>query len=361
MEYSGCRSSTAAASFSEEIRAARPLVLRMKRGFGAPGLALAVAVNGRVVWSENCGYANLRTHEPVSATTGFRVGSLAKNFTAVAAARLAQTGRLDLDAPIQRYVRAFPNKEHRVSVRALLAHTAGIRHYEGNEALSHRSYSSVTAALRIFAHDPLLFRPGTRYAYSSYGFNLVGAAIEAIEHQPFADAVARLVLHPLGLDHTAVDDGRSRPGWAAPYEVTEARRAVPAPSVDLSNRYPSGGFRSTAEDLARFGSRLGDGSFLRPATQATFYNEQQLADGTKTKQGLGFELATSPLGPVVGHTGNVVGGTAFLIAHPHAHVAIALATNIGYVTAPTPPDLSAVPDPPQLFLPFLRRALAKAR
>jgi CubicO group peptidase (beta-lactamase class C family) len=355
-DYSGCRTAKHVRSFTKPIQSARPLVLRMKRGFGAPGLAIAVAVRGRVVWSETCGYADRRARTPVTRVTEFRVGSVSKTLTAVAAARLVQERNFELDAPIQRYVPSFPEKAHRVTGRGLLAHTAGIRHYQGNEALSTSHYSSATDSLRIFADDPLLFQPGTQFSYSSYGFNLVGAAIEAIRGEPFAVAVKQQVLDPLAMKRTMLDDGRRRPGWAAVYEVTSRRRAVPAPRVDLSNRWPSGGFRSTAEDLARFGSRLGDVTFLRKPTQDEFFTEQTLADGTGTRYGLGFEVGKAPFGRVVGHTGNVVGGTAFLLVQPDTGVAMALATNIGWVTARRTPDLSGVPDPPALFAPFVRRA-----
>ena len=358
-DYSGCRTAKHVRSFTEPIKSARPLVLRMKRGFGAPGLAIAVAVRGRVVWSEICGYADRRARTPVTGATQFRVGSVSKTLTAAAAARLFQEGKLDLDAPIQRYVPSFPEKAYPITSRGLLTHTAGIRHYQGNEALSTSHYSSVTDALRIFADDPLLFRPGTQYSYSSYAFNLVGAAIEAIGREPFGAAVKQEVLAPLAMKRTMLDDGRRRRGWAALYEVTPGRRAVRAPHVDLSNRWPSGGFRSSAEDLARFGSRLGDVTFLLKSTQDEFFTEQTLANGRGTHYGLGFEVGRAPFGRVIGHTGNVVGGTAFLLAQPDAGVAIAMATNIGYVTAPRAPDLSGVPDPPSLFAPFVRRALQR--
>jgi serine beta-lactamase-like protein LACTB, mitochondrial len=245
-DFSGCRTPTRVAAFAKEIEAARPLVRRMKRGFGAPGLAVAVAIGGRTVWSEVCGYADVSRRLPVRPETSFRIGSVSKTLTAAAAARLVQHGRLDLDVPIQRYVPSFPVKRHPVNVRGLLAHTAGIRHYERSEALSRSHYNSVTDALRVFADDPLLFKPGTQHSYSSYGFNLAGAGIEAISGRPFGLAVRQLVLTPLGMQQTMVDDGRRRQGWAAAYEVTDQRTATSAPAVDLSNRVPSGGFRASA-------------------------------------------------------------------------------------------------------------------
>jgi len=236
---------------------------------------------------------------PVTRTTRFRVGSVSKTLTATVAARLVQRGTLDLDAPIQRYVKSFPRKRGVVSVRRLLAHTAGIRHYRGAEALSTSRYRSVSDAIRVFAADPLLVEPGTRYGYSSYGFNLVGAAIEQIEGRPFGAAVATLVLRPLGLRNTRLDDGRATS--TALYEVTSNRDAVAAPRVDLSNRFPSGGYLSSAEDLARFGSMVADSSFLTPPVQRMFFQTGR-AGGVSTSYGLGWETATAPFGLVIGHT-----------------------------------------------------------
>ena len=175
--------------YRAEIAPARRLAVRLKRELGAPGLAIPVSVGGETVWSELCGYANRASVRPVTRTTRFRVGSVSKTLTATVAARLVQRGTLDLDAPIQRYVKSFPRKRGVVSVRRLLAHTAGIRHYRGAEALSTSRYRSVSDAIRVFAADPLLVEPGTRYGYSSYGFNLVGAAIEQIDGRPFGAAV----------------------------------------------------------------------------------------------------------------------------------------------------------------------------
>ena len=291
------------------------------------------------MWSELCGYANRASVRPVTRTTRFRVGSVSKTLTATVAARLVQRGTLDLDAPIQRYVKSFPRKRGVVSVRRLLAHTAGIRHYRGAEALSTSRYRSVSDAIRVFQPTRSLVKPGTRYGYSSYGFNLVGAAIEQIEERPFGAAVATRVLRPLGLRNTRLDDGRA--SSSALYEVTSKRDAVAAPRVDLSNRLPSGGYLSSAEDLARFGSMVADSSFLTPPVQRMFFQTGR-AGGVSTSYGLGWETATAPFGLVIGHTGNVVGGTAFLLAHPGTRTAIAMTTNLGYVTTSGAPNMSNV-------------------
>ena len=355
----GCRDWVAARRFTQEIDAVRPLISRLKRALAAPGLAVAVAAEGNVVWSSTCGLADRERRVPVARSTRFRIGSVSKPITAVAVTRLVQRGRLDLDSEIQTYV-DFPRKAWPITARQLGGHLAGIRHYRGREALGTRRYPSVKASLAIFARDPLVAAPGTRYAYSSYGFNLLGAAVEKAAGRHFGGAVDELVLQPLGMRATRLDGPRVR-GRARFYEVTSRRRAISAPRVDLSNRYPSGGFLSSAEDLARLGTGVTDPAFLDPPMRSVLFTSQRTSTGEATGYGFGFEVGESPVGPVAGHTGNVVGGTSFLFIHPATRVVFALTTNVGFVTAPAPPPLGRdVPDPPRLALPFIRRVLGSA-
>jgi serine beta-lactamase-like protein LACTB len=353
-----CRDWIAARAYAKEIAAVRPLVARMKRAFGAPGLAVAVAADGRLVWSETCGFAVRERRVDVRRTTQFRIGSVSKTLTAVTAARLYQQRRLDLDTEVQRYVPDFPRKSSPITARRLGGHLAGIRHYKGGEALSTERYDSVRSSLAIFEDDPLVGEPGERFSYSSYGFNLLGAVVEGAAGKPFATAVQEAVLRRLRMTRTRLDDRVSGRGRARFYEVTSRRKAVPAPRVDLSNRFPSGGFLSTAEDLARFGTGITDRAFMNTEAQSLLFTSQKTSSGEPTGYGFGFEIGASPVGRVVGHTGNVVGGTAFLFVHPRTRVAVAMTTNIGFVTAAKPPALGrGVPDPPRLALPFIRHAL----
>jgi CubicO group peptidase (beta-lactamase class C family) len=350
-----CRDWVASPEYRREIDAVRDLVPKMKRGFAAPGLAIALAADGTLVWSETCGFADLATRRPVTPTTQFRIGSVSKPLTAALAARLAQEGQLDLDGDVRDYVAALPGAGPRVTPRQLGAHLGGIRHYQGGEALNTTHYESVDDSLRVFSDDPLVAAPGTRFHYSSYGFNLLAAAAGARAGRDYAAALRTHVLAPLGMKATTA--ARTPRGGTRFYEVTSARQAVPAPRVDLSDRYPSGGLLSTAEDLVRFGVGVTDKSFLGDDAQALLFTSRRV-NGSATGYGFGFEVGVSPVGPVAGHTGNVVGGTAFLLIHPRTRVVAALTTNVGFVTAATPPDLTRVPEPPQLVLPFIRRVLA---
>src|SRR5438128_9895102 len=150
-----------------------------------PGLQVAVAVGGKLVWSEAFGYADLAREVPVTAETQFRIGGVSKPLTAAAVALLYEEGRLYLDAPVQRYVPSFPDKGYPITTRQLAGHLAGIRHYQDGEFLLNRHFNSVLEGLTIFERDSLLFPPGTRFSYSSYGWDLIAAVIEGASGEDF--------------------------------------------------------------------------------------------------------------------------------------------------------------------------------
>ena len=142
---------------------ARRIVDELMQRAAIPGLQAAVAVDGQMVWSEGFGLANVELNVPVSPTTRFRIGSVSKTLTAAALATLVEKRQIDLDAEVQRYVPSFPDKGHRLTIRHLAGHLAGIRNYRGTEFINRTRYDTVADALPVFASDPLLFPPGTKY------------------------------------------------------------------------------------------------------------------------------------------------------------------------------------------------------
>jgi serine beta-lactamase-like protein LACTB, mitochondrial len=349
-----CRESVAAPEYRQPIKADRPLLRRLKEGLGAPGLSLSVAAGGKIVWSASCGYADLKSRRPATAHTRFRIGSVSKTLTATALADYAESGRVDLDATADRYV-DFPSHGGAITLRRLAGHLAGIRHYESQaEAVNRRHFASVTATLALFAGDPLVAEPGTRFSYSSYGYDVIGAALERVSGRDFASLMRESVLEPAHMRETTLATA-PRAARATFYEVKDSGGVRIAPPIDLSDRLPAGGFLSTADDLARFGVALTDGTLVRKETAAMMFRSQRTISGEETGYGLGFEVHPSPFGPFVGHTGAVAGGTAALVIHVETGTVLALTTNLGYATAVSPPPpKQGTPSPPTLVLPFIR-------
>jgi serine beta-lactamase-like protein LACTB, mitochondrial len=298
---------------------------------GIPGLAVAVAVDGRVVYAEGFGYADLEQRVPTWPSTKFRIGSISKPLTAVALMQLVEQRRIDLDAPVQKYVPSFPDKGATITPRLLAGHLAGIRHYQGDEFVSAAHYDSVLDGLRIFANDPLVAPPGTKYSYSTYGFNLLSAVIEAASGEPFLDYMQRRVFDALGLAHTAADQNRPLIAERSRFYARSKDGSFEnAPYVDNSYKWAGGGFLSTPEDMVRFGSALLHPGFLTAESLKLMFSSQKTREGKETGYGMGWSIQQSHSGQrIYQHSGGSVGGSCQLIVYPDSGVVAALLTNLG--------------------------------
>ena len=318
----------AATQYGGAIADTRAYAARLFDSLALPGLAIAVSVNDQVVMTAEFGYADVESRAPITPTSQFRIGSVSKLLTSAASVRLVQQKKLDLDAPIGRYLPTLPPDKHPITTRQLAAHLAGLRHYGPGEFSSQVRYESVAAGLRIFLQDTLLTPPGTRQFYSSYGFNLLAAVMEAASGQEYRELIRGEVTRPLGMTHTMVEaslaPGQSPVGFYVKKQGVLAR----ADRVDLSDRWPSGGFLSTSVDLARFGAGILRSSYLSDAMRTELFTSQKLADGTATRVGLAWRVATDSAGRrFVHHGGEAMGGRAFLLVYPEHRVVVVMLAN----------------------------------
>jgi CubicO group peptidase (beta-lactamase class C family) len=344
------------AAYRDAVEEGRSIARSLVAEEKLPGLSLAVAVNGEIVWAEGFRWADLENQTPVTPATLFRIGSVSKTLTAAAVGLLSERADLDLDAPVHRYVPSFPEKEWPISTRQLMAHTAGIRHHLGEEEIFRKTSCADDAErLAIVAGDPLRFRPGTEYFYSTYGWVLVGAVVAAAANESYLDFMQREILTPLGMKSTFFDiAGQTDPGSAHfyyPRMMLDPRYGLhDAPTVDLSCILPAGGFLSTPSDLVRFGSAMMGDALLDPATVEELQTPVRLASGESTGQTLGWAVRRVPMGAdgtptrIVGQGlgdavrrsflsattvgGHVSGGTASLMTVPEHRIAIAVVTNV---------------------------------
>ena len=310
--------------YAEVVEEARALVRADLAARGYPGIAIAVAVDGETVWSEGFGYANLEHRVPMWPAVKFRVGSISKSLTAAAVARLVEDGRLDLDAPIQKYVPAFPKKAHPITTRQLGGHLAGIRHYQGDENFIRDPYPTVLDGLTIFADDPLLHEPGTAFSYTSYGFNLLSAVVEGAAKKPFLDYMREAVFGPLGMRDTVADFVTPIiPGRTSYYVRDDAGSVVNAPWVNNSYKWAGGGFLSTTEDVLAFADAHLDDDFLTEASRELLFTEQETRDGERVGYGLGWFIRTREDGRrLLSHSGGSVGGTSLMVMEPESRVVV---------------------------------------
>lgn len=319
--------------YGGEIGRARAAIAELVKTKQIPGFSIAVACGGNIVWSEGFGLADVEQGVLVTPLTRFRLGSVSKVITAAGVARLVDEGKLDLDAPVQRYVPGFPTKPWPVTTRQLTGHTAGIRHYQQDfsgplKGAPH--FESVGKGLTIFQHDPLLFEPGASYAYSSYGWNLVSAVIEGASKEEFLSYMQRSVFEPLGLRNITADHvDRIIPHRTAFYMRGRDGVLLHASHSDNSYKWAGGGFLSNAEDLTRFASAHLEPGFLRQTTLDLLFTSQKLTSGKKTGVGIGWRIGADRHGRrILHHGGSLDGGRAMLMMFPDSKVVVAMLANV---------------------------------
>jgi|SRR5262245_13271427 len=329
--------------YAQAVEQARNNIQAMMSERQIPGLSVCVAVAGKSVWSEGFGYADRERQTQACPSTRFRIASVSKTLTAAAMARLYEQGRLDLDAPIQKYAPGFPDKGQTITTRQLASHRGGIRGYSDDlEAVSLENCRGVTASLEYFKNDPLAFAPDSDFLYSGYGYALLGAVIEGASGEDYLTCMRRQVFEPLQMSHTVEDriDARA-PNQSqfydnvTPYSMDGQTRL--SPRGDLSCKLPSGGFISTAEDLARFGSAhipSLDRGFLKSETLEMLFAPRTRQGGV-LGHGMGWMTARDlRLRLAHFHFGAGSGATSVLAIFPNRGLSIAILANLGHAKFP---------------------------
>lgn len=303
---------------------------RLRTLTGAPGLVVAIADSGGVrVYAS--GVAVVEHGVPVDGGTRFRLASTSKAVTATLLAALWDRGAIDLDRPVGDHLAELPSTLRPVTPRQLAGHLAGIRGYEpGDSVHDVRRFATARDALGIFADDPLRAPPGAAYGYTTFGYTVLEAAMEAAAGAPFEELLRAGVAGPLGLRSLTVDDPRRVvPGRTGFYERAPDGAVRRAPYVDPGYKVAGAGLLATGGDLARLGLALLDDRLLSDSARAVLFEPQRTLSGEETGVGLGWRIDTDPLGRAVRHhEGSMAGARSALLVYPDEGVAVALLTNL---------------------------------
>ncbi len=348
------------------VEAARAAAAEVREATPTPALSIAVVRGGELIWAEAYGHASLELDVPATSSTRFRLGSVSKVVTASLAAKLADDGVLDLDAPISRYLTDLPEAHRATTLRQLLGHQGGVRHYAGKDmnpgaaggTIDQREYPDTASMLAIFINDPLVAAPGTKSHYSTFGYTLASAVMEAAAGRPFLQLLEEELAEPLGLSTLEGDV------WRLPLENRSAfydpvppwmQASVPVPVVNAQQvnsayKWAGGGLIATPSDLARFGYAMIRPGYVAAATHRMMFTPMTTADGEATNVGLGWRVDRDAAGRQRWHhAGSIVGGRAVLLVYPEHDLSISLMTNLSQ----TPSDALAAAE--KLAQPFLAR------
>ncbi len=335
---------TASAAHTNAIAASRGFVETLRRDVSYPSLSVAIARRNELLWQESIGWAAI--NDPVAATvdTQYPIGSVSKALTATAAMILVEQGVLTLDAPISTWLPDLPAEYGKVTMRQLLSHQAGVRHYRRawippffSENGLNKPFPTVEEGLSVFLDDPLLFQPDTSFNYSTFGYSLASRVMEAATKEDFSSLMARLLFVPLELEATGLNRKSPPPArLAESFLGFRGAGVMPAPASDSSYKWAGGGLASTPRDLVQFAGRTWAGGVLSAAALTEMTTPRKLPNGELNSQhyALGWRQGTMgiPKGaatttPIIHHGGTALGSECMLMVAPEKEIVVAVCGN----------------------------------
>ena len=323
---------TAQNRYQEKINKATELATQFLKAQQIPGMAISVSHKGEIIWSEGFGFSDLKTAKKVVPNaTQFRVASISKTLTALAMSKLVDDNKLNFNGSLYDYVPDFPKKKYDFTIKQIAGHVAGVRHYNRNEFLMNKKMS-IVEGLDIFKNDPLLFKPGTNYKYSTYGWNLLSVVVQNASGEDYIDYMSNAVFSPLKMNQTSLGFSDKEMPNRTSFYVKQNGKVVIAPKVSNEFKAAGGGFVSTTEDLILFGNQFIKPTIASKKVISEMVTPLQTSKGKKTNYGIGIGVVKLKNNVVrYAHSGGGMGATAFLLIYPEKEIVISILTNLSGV------------------------------
>lgn len=312
-----------------------------------PGAALAIVSGDTVIFAKGFGVASVETGAPVTPDMLFRLGSTTKMFTAATVVTLAQAGKLDLNQPVGTYLENIAPRLARATAAQLLSHTAGI--VDDAPMFGSHDDSALAANVRSWNDTYAFVEPGRIFSYSNPGFVLVGYLAEVVSGKPYADAVAELVLQPLGMTRSTF-----RPTVAMTYPLAQGHSVsesgaptVVRPAADYAGAWPAGSLFSSANELARWvvafmnEGRLDGKQVLSPALIARLSTPVAAPPGGEARYAFGLELREDRGIRWLEHAGSRTGYGSLIRMAPDRRFAVIVLANKSGASLPKTADAAA--------------------
>ena len=297
----------------------------------APGGAVLLSRNGKVVYRKAFGLADRERDIPLTPQMAFRLGSITKQLTAAAIFLLVDEGKIELDDDITKYLPDYPTKGRRITIHNLLTHSSGIRSYTDIlvEPSTLTLDKSVREIIDDFKDEPLYFPPGEAIRYSNSNYVLLAAIIERISGMTYADFMAKRMFDPLGMESTAYE-GHERNGVkrVEGYQRGRNKPFEKAPPISMTQTFGAGSLISTVDDLAKWGAAVDGRRFLSAESWKRMMKPFVLNNGQVTKACSGWFVERFAFErDVYGHGGGINGFTSMLYWVPEDRVFVVVLLN----------------------------------
>jgi CubicO group peptidase (beta-lactamase class C family) len=320
---------------------------------GVPSASVAVVKDGRIAYLKAYGDAKLDPKTAATSAMRYSIGSISKQFTAVAVLMLQEQRKLSLDDKVAKY---FPDltRANEVTIRQLLSHTSGYQDYWPQDYVMKPMLSPTTARaiMDTWAKKPLDFEPGTKWQYSNTNFVIAGAIVEKVSGMPFFQFLQQNIFKPLNMTSVMdIDQSRLTESDPTGYMRFALAPLRVAPKEGAGWLFAAGELAMTAEDLAKWDISIIDRKLLKPASYAELGKTVLLNNGVSSGYGLGVSVVMAMNRPALSHGGEVSGFVAQNLVFPEDRAGVVVLTNqdasgaAGPIASGIPPLLFATNDP----------------
>ncbi len=294
-----------------------------------PGCAALVAKKGQIIYQKALGMANLELAVPMQTDKVFRIGSMTKQFTAIAILQLMEQGKLSLQDEITRFIPDYPTQGKTITLEHLLTHTSGIKSYTNMKEFGTIDKQDLTPPQLIdfFKNQPLVFEPGTQWSYNNSGYFLLGYIIEKVTGKTYAQYLVDAFFKPLGMNHSYYGSNAQliqnrAAGYQGGKDGTEN-----ADYLSMSLPYAAGSIESTIGDLWIWHQALHRYKLVKKATLDRAFTNYKLKNGQPTNYSYGWFLNTIGGSPTIEHGGAINGFLTNGIYLPQEDVLVLVFSN----------------------------------
>ncbi len=296
---------------------------------GESGATALIAQKGKIVYHKAFGQANLELNVPMQPQTIFRIGSITKQFTAIAILQLMEQGKLNLQDEITKFIPDYPTHGHKITVEHLLTHTSGIKSYTDMKEFRDIIQKNMKPEelISFFKNQPMDFAPGTQWNYNNSGFFLLGYIIEKVSGKTYPDYVEQVFFKPLGMTNSYYgNDEKLIKNRAAGYEPAKDGIQNASP-MSMTLPYAAGSIQSTVEDLWKWHQAVHAYKLVKKETLEKAFTPYKLINSKATNYGYGWFLGDIQGSPTIEHGGGINGFLTSSIYLPKEDIFVAVFSN----------------------------------
>jgi CubicO group peptidase (beta-lactamase class C family) len=295
------------------------------------GATALVARNGQIVYKKAFGMANLEYNIPMQVDNVFRIGSITKQFTAVAILQLMEQGKLNLQDSINKFIPDYPTHGHKITIEHLLTHTSGIQNYTVIKDFGEKMTLDLepTELIDFFKNEPMEFAPGTKWNYSNSGYYLLGYIVEKVSGKTYPQYVEENFFKPLSMTNSYFgSNSKIVKNRASGYEI-DSTGFINTHYFNINLVNWVGSIQSTVEDLFKWHQAVHAYKLVKKESLDKAFTKYKLTDGKETQYGYGWELQDIQGSPTIRHGGILPGFLTESVYLPKEDVFVAIFSNCG--------------------------------